>query len=109
MGCAFWRRPMVLWVEAIKLSRKLFRLPTYLLAKMAKSAWHRLGKVPGTDWRMLAKMAKSAWHRVGKVPGTDWEKCLAPIEAVLFGDSLWSYRLRPSSYLESYLGSPPIC
>ena len=49
MGCAFWRRPMVLWVEAIKLSRKLFRLPTYLLAKMAKSAWHRLGKVPGTD------------------------------------------------------------
>jgi hypothetical protein len=87
MGCAFWRRPMVLWVEAIKLSRKLFRLPTYLLAKMAKSAWHRLGKVPGTDW----------------------EKCLAPIEAVLFGDSLWSYRLRPSSYLESYLGSPPIC
>jgi|688.fasta_scaffold00002_81 hypothetical protein len=80
MGCAFWRRPMVLWVEAIKLSRKLFRLPTYLLAKMAKSAWHRLGKVPGTDWGI-----------------------------VLFGDSLWSYRLRPSSYLESYLGSPPIC
>jgi hypothetical protein len=33
---------MVLLVEAIKLSRKLLRLPTYLLAKMAKSAWHRL-------------------------------------------------------------------
>ena len=50
---------MVLWVEAIKLSKKLFRLPTYLLAKMAKSAWHRLRH------DLLADEAKSAWHRLG--------------------------------------------
>ena len=75
---------MFLWVEAIKLSKKLFRLPTYLLAKRAKSAWHRLGKVPGTDWGLARKWAPAMIPPVDK----KW--------AVLFGDGLWSYGLRPT-------------